>query len=182
MKAGQATVVTDEIERFTTDGLLLKSGQRLPADVVVLATGLTIQLFGGMRLTVDGESYQPSELMAYKGMMLSDIPNMALAFGYTNASWTLKADLTARYVCRLLRYMDRKGYTVAVPRKEAAMPPVPFIDFSSGYVQRASNLLPQQGARRPWQVYQNYLQDSIAIRYSRLADGVLRFGTKGMKP
>jgi cyclohexanone monooxygenase len=182
MKAGQATVVTDEIERFATDGLLLKSGQRLPADVVVLATGLTIQLFGGMRLTVDGESYQPSELMAYKGMMLSDIPNMALAFGYTNASWTLKADLTARYVCRLLRYMDRKGYTVAVPRKEAAMPPVPFIDFSSGYVQRASNLLPQQGARRPWQVYQNYLQDTIAIRYSRLADGVLRFGTKGMKP
>lgn len=182
IKAGRATVVTDEIERFTADGLLLKSGQTLPADVVVLATGLTVQLFGGMALTVDGKSYQPSELMAYKGMMLSDVPNMALAFGYTNASWTLKADLTARYVCRLLRYMDRRGYTVAVPRRQADVQPVPFLNFSSGYVQRASKLLPQQGARRPWQVHQNYLKDTISTRYSRVADGVLHFGTEGVMP
>ncbi len=182
IRAGQASVVTDEIERFTTDGLLLKSGQTLPADVIVLATGLTVQLFGGMQLTIDGKTYQTDELMAYKGMMFGDVPNLAMAFGYTNASWTLKTDLTARYVCRLLRYMDKHDYTIAVPRREKDVTPQPFLDFTSGYVQRAGGSLPKQGSRRPWRVHQNYLRDSMIIRYSRLVDGVLRFGAKGVLP
>ncbi|WP_266367027.1 flavin-containing monooxygenase [Tellurirhabdus rosea] len=182
IRAGKASVVTDEIDRFTPDGLRLKSGQELPADVVVMATGLTIKLFGGMQLTVDGKVCPPNEGMVYKGMMMSDVPNFAIAFGYTNASWTLKTDLTANYVCRLLRYMDRRGHAIVVPRREADVQPVPFLDFTSGYVQRAQQVLPQQGSRRPWQVYQNYLKDLLSIRYGRLADGVLRFGPKGSMP
>lgn len=178
IRAGKASVVTDEIERFTADSLHLKSGEHVPADVVVMATGLTIQLFGGIALTVNGRTYQTSELMAYKGMMLSDIPNLAIAFGYTNASWTLKTDLTASYVCRLLRYMDRHGYATVVPRRQPHVEPRPFLDFTSGYVQRAAHLLPQQGSRRPWQVYQNYLKDLFTIRFGRLNDGVLHFGKK----
>jgi monooxygenase len=182
IRTGRATVVTDHIERFTADGLLLKSGQALAADVVVLATGLTIRLFGGMAITVDGRPFDPHESMSYKGMMLSDLPNCVLTFGYTNASWTLKADLTAAWVCRLLRHMDRQGMAIAVPRREAGVTPIPFLAFTSGYVQRAADALPQRGARRPWQVYQNYVQDMLTIRYGRLADGVLRFGRAGSRP
>lgn len=175
IRTGKASVVTDEIDHFTVDGLQLKSGQVLPAEVVVLATGLTVQLFGGMQLTVDGKSLQPNQLMAYKGMMLSEVPNLVLAFGYTNASWTLKTDLTAQYVCRLLRYMDRHNYAIVVPRRQPTVAERPLLDFSSGYVQRAGHILPRQGAQRPWQVYQNYLLDRLTIRLSRLADGVLEF-------
>lgn len=182
LRRGSASVVTDQIERFTPSGILLASGLELAADVIVLATGLKLQLFGGMRITVDGDAFQASEAMAYKGMMLSDLPNMAMAFGYTNASWTLKADLTAGYVCRLLRHMDRHGIEIAVPRREPGVQPEPFLNFTSGYVQRAKHLLPQQGSRKPWQVYQNYLQDLFTIRYGRLADGVMRFGAKGAMP
>jgi monooxygenase len=182
IRTGRATVVTDHIKRFTADGLLLKSGQALAADVVVLATGLTIRLFGGMAITVDGRPFDPHASMSYKGMMLSDLPNCVLTFGYTNASWTLKADLTAAWVCRLLRHMDRQGMAIAVPRREAGVTPIPFLAFTSGYVQRAADALPQRGARRPWQVYQNYVQDMLTIRYGRLADGVLRFGRAGSRP
>ena len=182
IRRGQASVVTDEIARFTPHGLRLKSGQELPADVVVLATGLKLQMLGGITLTVDGERRQPSELLAYKGMMLSDVPNFAWAFGYTNASWTLKADLTAAYVCRLLRYMDRRGIAITVPRRGADVQALPFLDFTSGYVQRAKHLLPQQGSRRPWQVPQNYLKDLATIRLGRLNDGTLHFGPKGILP
>jgi len=178
IRKGRATVVTDEIDHFTPQGLQLKSGQQLPADMVVLATGLTIQLFGGMQLVVDGELVHPNERMAYKGMMLSDVPNLALAFGYTNASWTLKTDLTAGYVCRLLRHMDRHNYAIAVPRRQAGMAAVPFVDLASGYVQRARQVLPQQGVRRPWKVYQNYLKDMLTIRFGRLTDGVMQFKSK----
>ena len=179
---GKASVVTDEIDRFTATGLRLKSGQELPADVIVLATGLKVKLFGGMSLTVDGRVYQPNQLMAYKGMMLGDVPNFALAFGYTNASWTLKTDLTAGYVCRLLQYMDRHGHSIVVPRRQDDVQPEPLLDFSSGYVQRAQEVLPKQGSRRPWRVFQNYLQDMLTIRFGRLADGVLHFGPKGALP
>jgi cyclohexanone monooxygenase len=182
VREGHATVVTDEIERFTATGLRLKSGQELPADVVVLATGLKIKLLGGMKLNIDGRLVEPNQTMAYKGMMLSDVPNFAMAFGYTNASWTLKADLTAGYVCRLLRYMDRHQIAIAVPRKDEDVEPEPFLNFTSGYVQRAHDILPKQGSRRPWQVYQNYLQDLLTIRYGRLADGVMHFGPKGVMP
>ncbi len=179
IRKGQASVVTDHIERFTDTGILLKSGKELAADVVVLATGLKIRILGGVAVTVDGRPFHASEAMSYKGMMLSDLPNCVMTFGYTNASWTLKADLTAAYVCRLLRYMDRKDLAIAVPRREAGVAPQPFLNFTSGYVQRAQNELPQQGSRKPWQVYQNYLQDMLTIRYGRIADGVMEFSRKG---
>jgi monooxygenase len=182
IRSGQASVVTDHIERFTETGIRLRSGQELPADVVVLATGLKVKVMGGMAITVDGQPFHASQAMSYKGMMLSELPNCVMTFGYTNASWTLKADLTASYVCRLLRYMDRKGVAIAVPRREAGVEPEPFLSFTSGYVQRARNELPQQGSRRPWQVYQNYFQDMFTIRYGRIADGVMHFGRKGALP
>jgi cyclohexanone monooxygenase len=182
IRKGQASVVTDHIERFTDTGILLKSGQELAADVVVLATGLKIKVLGGVSVTVDGKPFRASEAMSYKGMMLSELPNCVMTFGYTNASWTLKADLTAAYVCRLLRYMDRKGIAIAVPRRETGVEPEPFLNFTSGYVQRAKGELPQQGSRRPWQVYQNYFQDMLTIRFGRIADGVMHFAAKGTKP
>jgi cyclohexanone monooxygenase len=182
IRSGRAAVVTDHIERFTEDGLLLKSGRKLDADIVVLATGLKIKIMGGMAITVDGRPFQPSQAMSYKGMMLSGLPNCVMTFGYTNASWTLKADLTAGWVCRLLRHMDSRGVDIAVARREADVEPRPFLGFTSGYVQRAARELPQQGARRPWQVYQNYLQDMLTIRYGRIADGIMHFGAKGTLP
>jgi monooxygenase len=182
IRSGRASVATDTIERFTPTGLRLSSGRTLVADIVVMATGLKLNVLGGIAVTVDGQAVQAHDCLTYKGMMLSDVPNFAMAFGYTNASWTLKADLTAGYVCRLLRYMDRHGKAIAVPRKQAGVAPQPFLSFTSGYVQRAKDLLPKQGTRAPWQVHQNYLQDLSVIRYGRLADGVMRFGGKGMLP
>jgi monooxygenase len=182
IRKGRASVVTDRIERFTSNGIALVSGQELPADVIVMATGLKLQLLGGMAFSVDGQPYRASEAMAYKGMMLSDLPNCAMAFGYTNASWTLKADLTAGYVCRLLNYMDQHGHTIAVPRREPGVQPEPFLSFTSGYVQRALDVMPKQGSRKPWQVYQNYFQDLLTIRYGKLDDGIMRFGTRGALP
>ena len=179
LRSGRAAIVTDTVARFTEHGIVLSSGRELAADIVVLATGLAMKILGGMALRVDGAPFDPAAAMAYKGMMLSDLPNCALAFGYTNASWTLKADLTAQYVCRLLAWMDRKGVQIAVPRREAGVTPLPFLDFTSGYVQRARHLLPAQGSRKPWQVYQNYLQDLLVIRYGRIDDGVMAFGTAG---
>lgn len=182
IRKGRASVVTDTIDRFTAGGIRLASGKELPADIVVIATGLKLNVMGGITLTIDGRPCHPNEAMAYKGMMLSDVPNLAMAFGYTNASWTLKADLTAEYVCRLLRYMDRHRHSIAVPRREPGVERMPFLNFTSGYVQRAQHLLPQQGTRAPWQVYQNYLQDLVTIRFGRIADGVMRFGKQGELP
>lgn len=177
IREGKATVVTDHIDRFTSDGIRLKSGEELQADIIVLATGLKMKVMGGCPITVDGQLMQPKHVMAYKGMMLSDVPNLAIAFGYTNASWTLKTDLTAAYVCRLLQYMNRHNYTIAVPRRETDVQPIPFLNFASGYVERASDILPNQGSRKPWQVYQNYVQDMLTIRYGKLDDGVLAFSS-----
>ncbi len=182
IREDRASVVTDTIKCYTSTGLLLNSGREVKADIVVMATGLKLNVLGGVELTIDGHQFNPNRAMTYKGMMLSDVPNCAMAFGYTNASWTLKADLTAAYVCRLLRYMDRHGKTIAVPRSEADIEAKPFHSFTSGYVQRAHDLLPKQGSRRPWQVYQNYLQDLISIRFSRIADKVMRFGSEGAIP
>lgn len=175
IRDGRASVVTDTIERFTEDGIVLASGQTLPADIIVTATGLRLNMLGDIALNVDGQPRVPAELMTYKGMMLNDVPNLVLAFGYTNASWTLKADLTAEYVCRQLRYMDRHGHKVAMPRRDASVQPTPFLDFTSGYVQRAASVLPRQGDRRPWRLYQNYIMDMLTIRHGRIADGVLQF-------
>ncbi len=178
LRGGRASVVTDTIERFTAHGLRLSSGQELAADIVVLATGLKLNVLNDVSLTIDGRPLDASQAMVYKGMMLSEVPNLALAFGYTNASWTLKADLTAGYVCRLLRHMRRHGHRMALPRRDPAVPALPFLGFTSGYVQRASSLLPQQGTRNPWRLHQSYLADLLAIRYGRIRDGVMRFDQK----
>jgi monooxygenase len=182
IRSGRASVATDHIARFDAGGLVLRSGRRLDADVVVMATGLQLRLLGGIAITVDGAPFDANRAMSYKGMMLSGLPNCVATFGYTNASWTLKADLTAAWTCRLLRAMDRKGAAIAVVRRDPAVEPAPFLDFTSGYVQRAAHLLPQQGKRRPWRVHQDYLLDMLTIRFGRLADGTLRFGAKGTLP
>ena len=175
IREGGASVVTEEIDRFTPTGIRVKSGEELPADLIVLATGLKVSLVGKAEITVDDRPLDMNQVMIYKGMMVSDVPNLIYAFGYTNASWTLKVDLTANYLCKLLGYMDRKGYAVVVPGKESVLSEEPFLNLNSGYVQRARSVLPKQGKRRPWRVYQSYLVDMLATRFGRIADGVLRF-------
>ncbi len=176
IKKGQASVVTDHIDSFTPAGIRLKSGKELEADIIVTATGLNLELLGGLQVTVDGVAKNVSKSLSYKGMMYSDIPNLASAFGYTNASWTLKADLTCDYVCRMLNYMDRKGYAEAVAiNNDPTMKAEPWFDFSSGYVQRAKDLLPKQGTRKPWKQYQNYALDLVMLRLGKINDGTLTF-------
>jgi cation diffusion facilitator CzcD-associated flavoprotein CzcO len=176
IKAGKAEVVTDTIERFTPGGVRLASGRELEADVVVTATGLIIKLMGGMELSVDGHAVNVAGTVAYKGMMLSGVPNMALSFGYTNASWTLKCDLTARYVCRLLGHMDAKGYRICTPRlPEGGVERAPLLDFSSGYVTRAAGRMPAQGTEAPWRLHQNYLKDLIALGRQPVEDEAMEF-------
>ncbi|HYY98950.1 MAG TPA: NAD(P)/FAD-dependent oxidoreductase [Pyrinomonadaceae bacterium] len=177
IRAGRASVVTDHIETFTQTGLLLKSGGRLDADIVVTATGLVLKLMSGLRLFVDGEPVDLPKTMAYKGMMYSDVPNLASALGYTNASWTLKCDLTAEYVCRLLKHMDRRGYARCTPRvNDLEVEEEPILDFTSGYVLRALHTLPRQGSKTPWRLHQNYVKDLSMLRYGRVDDGVMEFG------
>ena len=179
LREGRASVATDQIETFTADGIQLRSGQLLKADVIVTATGLQLNLFGDAKLSLDGRPVNPADLLVYKGMMFSGLPNLANTFGYTNASWTLKADLTARYFCRLLRRMDRHGHTVFTPTRGVDVAPEPFLDFTSGYVQRAAALLPKQGDRRPWRLHQNYVLDLLALRCGKVADGVMAFARSG---
>jgi len=176
MKSGKATVVTEVIETFTANGVLLKSGKHLDADIIVTATGLQLRLLSGLQLLVDGRSIKPSETMVYKGMMFSGIPNFVSAFGYTNASWTLKVDLTADYACRLLHYMDKRGFHQCTPRQnDPTITAEPVLDFTSGYVQRALAELPSQGSRAPWRVHQNYARDLMTIRFGKVDDGVMEF-------
>lgn len=165
IREGKAEVVTDAIERFTANGIRLASGRELEADLVVTATGLELQLMGGIPVSVDGEEVRWSDRMTYKGMMFSDVPNFAIAFGYTNASWTLKADLTAAYVTRLLNAMKKRGMRQVTPRLSAPVEPLPFLDFTSGYVQRAMAQFPRQGSRKPWRLHQNYLRDVLALKF-----------------
>ncbi|MCW2971673.1 MAG: flavin-binding family monooxygenase [Solirubrobacterales bacterium] len=174
--AGRASVVTDRIESFTKDGLRLASGAELEADLIVTATGLNLLTLGGMRVAVDGRDVDISQTMSYKGMMLSGVPNMAMAFGYTNASWTLKCDLTCAYVCRLLNHMDEHGYVQSTPQNpDPSIREEPFIDFSSSYVQRAIDQFPKQGSKAPWRLYQNYALDILALRFGAIDDGAMEF-------
>ena len=175
IRAGQASVVTDTIQSISAKGLQLNSGQFLEADIIVSATGLTMNILGDVQIQVDGKAYQASQAMAYRGMWLSDLPNAIMTFGYTNASWTLKADLTSIYTCRLLNYMQKHGYKKAVPLKDSDVQEQDYLSFTSGYVQRARNVLPKQGTRAPWQLNQNYLKDILLIKYGRLNDGVMQF-------
>jgi len=179
IKAGTSSVVTDQIETFTEDGILLKSGKTIEADVIVTATGLQLQLLGGMEVVVDGKVADLSQSMSYKGMMFSDVPNLASAFGYTNASWTLKADLTSEYVCRLLNHMKRTGSDYCVARvDDPNMAVSPWLDFSSGYVTRSIGQFPKQGPKAPWRAHQNYALDLVALRFGKVDDGVMTFGRK----
>lgn len=175
LASGSASIVTDTIQRFTPGGVLLSSGDEIPADVIVTATGLRMLLFGGATLTVDGNPVTPRDVCTYRGMMLSGIPNFAVAFGYTNASWTLKVDLTAERICRTLNHMAAKGYDLCTPVPPQDLETAPMLEFSSGYVQRALNDLPRQGTKPPWRTYQNYLKDMITIRYGRVEDGHMQF-------
>ena len=176
LRSGRASVVTGTIERFTDRGLVLTSGEQLEADVVVTATGLNLLAIGGIALTVDGEDVELPKTLAYKGMMLSGVPNFALAMGYTNASWTLKCDLVSEYVCRLLNHMDAHGYQQVVPtRPDDAMDTVPLIDLTSGYVLRGVGMLPRQGRRAPWRLHQNYPLDVRLLRRGPVDDDGVRF-------
>ncbi len=173
IKSGQAGIVTDHIEEFTPTGLRLRSGAHLEADVIVTATGLDLLPLGGIDLTVDGEKVIVGQRVAYKGMMLDAVPNMAFAIGYTNASWTLKVDLVSRYVCRVLRYMRQNGYAVVTPR----LPPEPmaispFIEMTSGYFERSRAALPRQGDRPPWRLRQHFFKDAALFRGPINADGL----------
>jgi cation diffusion facilitator CzcD-associated flavoprotein CzcO len=168
---GRASIVTDTIAGFTADGVTTASGQHLPADIVITATGLNLLPVGGMRLTVDGDEVALGNTLAYKGMMLSGVPNFALTIGYTNASWTLKSDLVARYVCRLLNHMAAQRYDIATPRPPAGTEAtVPLVDLRSGYVLRSIDKLPKQGPAAPWRLYQNYPRDVVLMRYGPVDD------------
>jgi cation diffusion facilitator CzcD-associated flavoprotein CzcO len=174
VKSGRADVVTDRIATFTETGLALESGKSLDADLVVTATGLELLLLGDVKLTVDGKAIEVGKTLNYRGTMLSDVPNLAIALGYTNASWTLKADLVCEFMCRLLNHMEKAGYRKCVARPEQGMPEEPLLDFSSGYVQRAIPRMPKQGPKAPWRLYQNYLLDLLGFRYGKVEDGVIQ--------
>jgi cation diffusion facilitator CzcD-associated flavoprotein CzcO len=176
ISGGRAAVVTDTIERFTERGIRLDSGEELEADVIVTATGLNLLFLGGMELSVDGEAVDVPRRMTYRGMMLSGVPNFAFTVGYTNASWTLKADLTSEYVCRLLAHMDAHGYVKSVPEvDDPTIVEVPLLTFNSGYVLRSLDQFPKQGSREPWKLRQNYLIDLRKVRRAPIEDGAMRF-------
>jgi cation diffusion facilitator CzcD-associated flavoprotein CzcO len=176
ISAGTASVVTDHIVTFTEKGLLLESGTELEADIIVTATGLELLFIGGMHLSVDGEDVELASKLTYKGMMLEGVPNLALAIGYTNASWTLKCDLTCDYVCRLLNYMRATGQRQCAPvNHDASVTAEPLLGLSSGYVQRSAHKFPKQGSRSPWQVHQSYLRDYRALKRSDIEDDALVF-------
>ncbi|MET0335820.1 MAG: NAD(P)/FAD-dependent oxidoreductase [Rhizobacter sp.] len=177
---GKASVVTDEIETFTEKGIQLKSGTELEADLIVTATGLVLSSLGEMNLSVDGRKVESAKTIGYKGTMYSDVPNLASSFGYTNASWTLKCDLTCEYVCRLLNHMKKHGYRQCTPRNhDPELQEEPWLDFTSGYVQRSAAMLPKQGSKAPWRLHQNYIRDLFTLRYGRIDDGVMEFSTPG---
>jgi cation diffusion facilitator CzcD-associated flavoprotein CzcO len=176
INSGRAAVVTDTIERFTPNGIRLASGRELPADIIVSATGLELLFAAGLDIDVDGRRVDFARTIGYKGTMFSGVPNFACAFGYTNASWTLKADLGSEYVCRLLNHMRRRHTPIAVPiPSDPGMGTERWIDFSSGYFQRALHRFPRQGTRPPWKLYQNYARDIALFRFARLEDGEMRF-------
>ncbi|WP_281649085.1 NAD(P)/FAD-dependent oxidoreductase [Parendozoicomonas sp. Alg238-R29] len=174
---GKASVETDHIDCFTEKGIKLKSGKELGADIIVTATGLNIQLFGNMSLTLDGEPLDISEKMYYRGVMFEGVPNLGMVFGYTNASWTLKADLILEHICRLLNYMEDSGHKQCVPVNVNGAVHEPFVDMQSGYIQRAEGKIPHQGSKKPWKLYQNYVMDMISLRFGKVNDPSLEFSS-----
>ncbi len=180
IRAGRVSIVTDTITTFSQQGIRLASGEELPADIIVTATGLKMLALGGIRVAVDGLEIDPGQALAYKGLMLSDVPNLAMCVGYTNASWTLRADLSSLYVCRLLNYMDRRGFRMCVPRHDGSPTETqPLLGLTSGYVLRAADRFPKQGRKAPWLVQQNYLSDLMSLYYGAVDDGALKFSRNG---
>ena len=176
IKSGRAEIVTDEIDAFTASGIRLRSGREIAADIVVTATGLKLKLLGGIEVIVDGKPVDFAKTMNFKGVMFSDVPNLAAVFGYTNASWTLKCDLTCAYVARLIKHMDRHGYAACTPRQhDPSIQSEPLIDFSSGYIRRAIDQFPRQGSKKPWRLYQNYFRDLFSLRFGAVNDKALEF-------
>ncbi len=176
IRENRASVVTREIDTFTKTGIRLKDGNELEADIIVTATGLVLQVLGGLQVSVDGREVDFANKLTYKGMMYADVPNLASSFGYTNASWTLKCDLTCEYVCRLINYMDRNNYRQCMPHNDdPSIEALPSLDFSSGYVQRAVAKMPKQGSKRPWRLYQNYALDIVTLRFGKVDDGVMQY-------
>jgi cation diffusion facilitator CzcD-associated flavoprotein CzcO len=175
IREGAASVVTGQIETFTENGVLLKDGRELAADIIVTATGLNVHALGGITLSVDGEPVQAAERVVYKGMMLSGVPNFVFIFGYVNASWTLRIGLVGEHFTRLLRHMDAHSYGTVTPIADAGMPTAPFTTFASGYIQRSIAQLPRQGSRRPWRNSPTYSADVKLLRRGRADDPELRF-------
>ena len=177
LRSGQASIETDQIEQFTEKGILLKSGQHLDADIIVSATGLEIQILGGIKATIDGKPMDTSKHMLYQGIMVSDVPNMAMIIGYINASWTLKVDIAAEYICRLINYMGKNGYDEVIAQGDQTelMEDTVMGSLSSGYIARAADVMPKQGKHAPWNVTNNYLADRKILKNARFDDGVLKF-------
>ncbi|HEU5229650.1 MAG TPA: NAD(P)/FAD-dependent oxidoreductase, partial [Ktedonobacteraceae bacterium] len=176
LKAGNVAIATDQIETFTENGIKLRSGEELAADVVVTATGLTMKIMSGAQLVVDDVPVDLSKTLIYRGMMCRDIPNLSFVFGYINASWTLKCELIAQRVCRILNYMDRHAYTQSTPRLQDAIAEEPMLtELTSGYVRRAGETMPRQGSSNPWKMHQHYLRDVRSLRFSRVNDGTMEF-------
>ncbi len=175
LRKGKAHVVTDTIDTFTSNGIKLKSNETLDADIVVSATGLDLKIMGGIEIKVDGEAFKFSDSMIYRGVLVENLPNLAMVFGYTNASWTLKSDLISEFVCRVINRMEKTGTNKCVPVDKNNTSVIPFIDMNSGYVSRARDQMPLQGNKLPWRLYQNYFKDMLMLRMGRVNDGVLQF-------
>jgi cation diffusion facilitator CzcD-associated flavoprotein CzcO len=176
IREGRASVVTDQIETFTEHGIRLQSGQELDADIIVTATGLQMLALGAVRISIDGALLDPGQAFVYKGTMLSNLPNFAFCIGYTNAAWTLRADLASTFVCRVLNHMDRHGYRTCMPVCDpAGMESRPLLNLTSGYVTRAAANLPKQAAGQPWVIRQNYILDMLKMKLGRLEDGTMKF-------
>jgi len=182
IRAGKASVETDEIETFTQNGIRLKSGKTLNADIIVTATGLSLEAMGGARASVDGKAIDLGETFTYRGFACTGLPNLIFVFGYTNSSWTLRADLLSHYVCRLINYMDKQGFDIAAPvNDDPALKPEPFLNLNSGYIMRAAARLPKQGDKAPWRNPQSYFRDIWVLRHGRIDDGVMRFSKAGAR-
>ena len=176
IKNNKASVVTDKVKQFESDGILLESGVKITTDIIITATGIELNSLNDINVTMDNVKVNAHERLTYKGMMLSGVPNFALSFGYVNASWTLRADLTCEYVCRLISLMDKKGVDCCAPiNDQSAYGDDDLIDFTSGYVQRGLHLMPKQGNKAPWKNYQNYLKDIFAVRLFSIKDSNLNF-------
>lgn len=177
LKAGRASIATDHIERFSETGVLLKSGEQLDADIIIPATGLDIQMLGGIRPTVDGQDVVMKDKVVYKNVMVEGVPNAGMIFGYTNSSWTLKVDVASEYICRLINHMDRRGVRVAVARDagNSLGDDTVLGSLDAGYIKRAANRLPRQGTHGPWKSSQNYLEDVRVLRFAPIEDGYMEF-------